>query len=267
MIRSYRFELVKLRRPGTLLAGGLVALLGALATVIAFATAGSGSAKSGSVSLAQFAAPNGSTRGFTSGMSIIGLLVFVLVVVNITSEYGHGTLRNLLVQQPRRRALLTGKLLALVAAIAVALVAALILSIVTAIIAAHIRGVDTTSWWTLDGVAKTANAYLNALLSNALFSVAATALAVVVRSVGLSLAVGVAWLAPVEQLVKQSWTEAPRVFPGLVFDAVSNGSTGSVGNPGAAHIPYATSLVTAVAYGVLALAVALVSFQRRDVTV
>jgi len=243
---------VKLGRPGTLVAGGLVALVGLLATVIAFAAPAAGPA------LSQFAAADGSTRGFTTAGTFIGLLVFVLVVINITSEYGQGTLRNLLVHQPRRRALLAGKLLALLAVVAAVLLAALVVGIVTAFVAAQVRGVDTASWWSLDGLAKAAGTYLNALLSAALFSVAGTALAVVLRSGGLALAVGVAWLGPVEQLVKQSWAPANRIFPGLIFDTVSRG--------GLPDAPYWPALVSAAAYAAVALTVAFVGFQRRDVT-
>lgn len=252
MNRSYRFELVKLGRPGVLVAGGLVAFVGLLATVIAFATPAAGPA------LFRFAAAGGSTRGFATAGTFIGLLVFVLVVINITSEYGQGTLRNLLVHQPRRRALLAGKLLALLTVAAAALLVTLALSILAAFVAAEVRGVDTASWWSLTGLAKAGGTYLNALLSAALFSVAGTALAVVLRSGGLALAVGVAWLGPVEQLVKQSWAPASRVFPGLIFDTVSRG--------GLPHAPYWPALVSAAAYAAVALTVAFASFQRRDVT-
>ncbi len=252
MNRSYRFELVKLRHPGTLVACGLLTVSGVLETIIAFVNPASGTA------LSKFASTAGATRGFATAGTFMGLLVFVLVVVSITSEYGQGTLRTLLIHQPRRALILSGKLAALMTVVAAALLAALAFSIVAAFVAAQVRGVNTDAWWTLGGLVKTGGAYLNALLSAALFSVAAAALAVVLRSNGLTLAVGVVWLGPVEQLLKQSWTPANRVLPGLIFDAVSRG--------GLPDAPYLSALLKAAAYAVVAITVALVSFQRRDVT-
>lgn len=263
MNRAYRSELLKLLRIGVLVVVGLVVTLALLSTSIIFVTASTGAAiapsdQSFSATLVQLAGSNGFTRGFTGGMSVIGLLVYVVVAANMTAEYERGTLRTLLVQQPRREALLVGKLLALLTVIGAALLAALTLTVVAAAIAAHTRGIDTASWWTLDGLADAGRAYINAFLSCALFTVAATAVAVLLRSTMVAIAMGVAWLAPLEHILQQQWPRATRVFPGLIFDAVSQG--------GVPDASYGVALLTAAAYAAVAMGVALASFRWRDVT-
>jgi ABC-2 type transport system permease protein len=51
------------------------------------------------------------------------------------------------------------------------------------------------------------------------YALLATALAVVVRSVPIALAIGIAWSGPIEHLIQNAWSGAGRWFPGLLLEA------------------------------------------------
>ncbi|MDP9396492.1 MAG: ABC transporter, partial [Actinomycetota bacterium] len=153
---------------------------------------------------------------------------------------------------------LAGRLLALLSVVAAALLIALAASVLAALAMSRVRGLDTTAWWTSDGLTSAAVGYLNALLAAAFFGVAGTALGVLVRSTPVALAAGIAWMGPLEHLVQKASGTATRVLPGLLFDAVARGGVPDVG--------YSQALLTATAYAGIALLVAFASFARRDVT-
>jgi ABC-2 type transport system permease protein len=264
MIRSFRSELLKLRRPSVIFGGGAVlAGFTVLATVLTFttATATATAAQNGRYATSTFAGlagANGLTRGFANAAGLLGIVVFVLFLTSMTSEYSHGTLRVLLTRQPRRAQLLGGKFLALVAVAAAAMMAALLLSTAAAIPLAHSRGISTVAWFTVGGLGHLASNYGNALLAVVFFGAAGFALAVLLRSTVLALGVGLAWLLPLENIVQNSWAGSGHWLPGLLFGAVGRGGTNIVS--------YQVALALALAYCAIALTVASVSFLRRDVT-
>jgi ABC-2 type transport system permease protein len=264
MIRSFRSELLKLRRPSIIYGGGAVlAGFTVLATVLTFttATATGHAAPNGRYAASTFAGlatANGLTRGFANAAGLLGILVFVLFLTSMTSEYNHGTLRMLLTRQPRRARLLGGKFLALIAVTAAAMVAALLLSAAVAIPMAHSRGIATTGWFTTAGLGHLASNYANALLAVVFFGTAGFALGVLLRSTILALGVGLAWLLPLENIIQNSWAGSGHWLPGLLFGAVGRGGTSVVS--------YQVALALAAAYAAIALTAASASFLRRDVT-
>ncbi|MDP9398439.1 MAG: ABC transporter, partial [Actinomycetota bacterium] len=151
MIRAYLSESLKLRRPSVAVGGLMVAALGVLATVLTFALAETAPAGAHggpgrpALVLERLADADGLVRGFSTGMGLAGLLVFLVFTVTTTSEYGQGTLRGLLVQQPRRVAWLAGRLLALLSVVAAALLIALAASVLAALAMSRVRGLDTTA--------------------------------------------------------------------------------------------------------------------------
>ncbi|MEX5632960.1 ABC transporter [Parafrankia sp. FMc2] len=264
VVRAYRAELIKLRRPATVLAMAALGLLTVLSTVLAITLADPTSSPPGpgtvgfDISLDQLATSQGLILGFRGGTTFIGLLVFVLFAVSITAEYGQGTLRTLFLKEPRRLGWLAGRLGVLLSAVAVALLAALGLSVAAAAVLAAVRGVETEAWWTSSALGDAAGAYLNALLAAVFFAVIGTALGIALRSTTAALLVGIAWMFPVEHIVQESWGTATSVLPGLVFDAVGRG-----GLPDASYTP---ALLTALGYTLVAGAFGAVSLSRRDVT-
>jgi ABC-2 type transport system permease protein len=268
MIRSLHAELLKLRRPAVLYgAGGAMLGFALLATILTFATAVTapavGPSPVGGASIAttvgQLGQAGGLTRGFTIAAGFIGLLVFVLFTISMTSEYGLGTIRVLLIRQPRRARLLTGKLMALLACVAAVLFAAELLSGGTAIVLAHARGIPTADWFTVAGLRHATGDYANAVLTAAAFGAIGMMTGVLVRSTPIALGIGLAWLGPLEHIVQLGWSGAANWFPGLLIGAIATG--------GSTVTTYQRALLAALIYAALALTAGIVTFTRRDVSV
>ncbi|MCW2674822.1 MAG: putative transporter integral rane protein [Frankiales bacterium] len=261
--RAYRSELVKLGRRSTLLAAGAVLpFLALLATTLVILNAKDhpviGRADGFEPSLAQLATSDGLTAGFRASTGFLGILVFVLFLTSFSSEYAQGTLRTLLIREPRRARLLLGKLAAVLSLVALSLLLAEVLSIGLSAVLVSSRGVSTSSWWTSAGLQQAGGDYGNALLAAALFGAIGTAVGVLVRSTSVGLAIGLAWLMPLEHIVQNAWADAERWFPGLLFDAVAAGGTSVTS--------YSRGLVMGTLLAGVLLAAGTASFLRRDVS-
>jgi hypothetical protein len=57
--------------------------------------------------------PDGFVHGVVTASTLIGVVGLCLFAATVASDYSQGTLRNLLVREPRRALLLSGKFLAL----------------------------------------------------------------------------------------------------------------------------------------------------------
>jgi hypothetical protein len=82
--------------------------------------------------------------------------------------------------------------------------------------------------------------------------------AVLVRSVPIALAVGIAWAGPFEHLLQDAWSPADRLFPGLLLEDFVAGGT--------SEVSASRALLTVAAYVVIAAAIAATTFARRDLT-
>ena len=262
--RTFRAELLKLRRPGVLVGGGatLVALT-LLGTGLTFATAKEAATvpRSGQFppeTFTKLSQPDGLTVGFGNAVFMIGILVFVVFLTSATLEYGQGTLRVLLARQPRRAELLAGKAVALLAATAAALIVAEAMSMAAAVALAHLRGIGTARWLGATALSHMAAQYDNALLSCACYGLLGLTLGVVVRSTPIALGIGLAWLLPVERILQNSWDGASHWLPGLVL--------GVIGSGGTATVTYRSAVAVAMAYVAVAVVAGAITFVRRDVT-
>jgi hypothetical protein len=208
-------------------------------------------------SLGQLAGSGGPSRGFSIAAGVLRLLVFVLFMTSITTEYGLGIVRVMLIRQPARSRLLAGKLLALICCVAAALVLTEVLSNGAAVALAHARRISTVAWFTDSGLRHAATDHANALITATCYGLTGAAIGVLVRSTPLALGLGIAWLGPVEHIVRLSWGNAVKWLPGLLFNAVATGSTAS---------SYQRTLLLSVAFSLLALSFGVASFLRRDVS-
>lgn len=263
MIPAFQSELIKLRRPlvlyGTL---GAMTAIAVLATALAFALAGDSSTFNGGrpgstdLSLPALAGPSGWTRGFVVGAGFGGVVLMIAFAASFASEFSGGTIRTLLLTEPRRLRLLGGKLLGLAALVAGGFLLAETASVVTALIAAPIRGVDTGQWFTLDGVRYLGSSYLDSVLMGLGWGIFGGALAMLVRSILPTLAVLLVWFFPFENILHNAWSTADKWFPGLLLQGLRPGGP--------------TELTRGSAMLALYIAVTLVlstwTFVRRDVT-
>jgi ABC-2 type transport system permease protein len=116
--------------------------------------------------------------------------------------------------------------------------------------------VETADWASVDALGQGVADYGAVLFWVSGYALLGTALAVLVRSVPIALAIGIAWAGPFEHLLQDAWDPAGRFFPGLLLEAFVAGGTSEVSATRALLTVYVTA----------AAAVAGTVFARRDVT-
>jgi ABC-type transport system involved in multi-copper enzyme maturation permease subunit len=261
MSNMFRAELLKLRRRRVAVFTGVSALAFAVLSgvVVFLSAAGPGERVAArGASVADLTQAGGATQAFSIGASFVGILVLVLFIANFAGEFSQGTLRTLLMRQPRRVALLAGKMAALLAFAAAALLLAELLTVVVSVLLAPSQDVATGSWFGLDGLGHGAEDYGRALLGMSAWASLGMALAMFVRSIPVALGIGIVWSGPFEHLTQDAWTASTQWFPGLLLEALAAGGTDDV------SVGRAVLLVGI--YVVLAAGAAAFVFARRDIT-
>lgn len=258
MIRAIRSELIKLWRPRPVLVGTLVASVYAIASaaLVLAAVRPAGSLGFGP-STASLATAGGGTEVFTTGLAFAGFFVLVLFTGTIAMEFSRGTVRTMTLRQPDRRRLLAGKVAAMLGSAAVVLAWMEVVGWIAARVLASGQGVDASAWASAAGLRAGITDYGTVLYWITGYALLGTALAVLIRSVPVALAVGIAWAGPFEHIVAGAWHLADEVFPGLLLESVVGSERYSVSTQQA--------FVTSLGYTALAAVVATVSFVRRDV--
>jgi len=255
-------EWIKLRRR-SLFWGSYAAIVAVacLVTVLTFSTAGR-SPTTGPASqvtpLSQLAQSSGSVNGLEGSLTILGVIAFAIAASQMAMEYGQGTLRNLLVRQPRRFEFLVGKFLAVSTFMIGAVALATVGSIAVAFAMAHTRGVSTDQWTMLSGLRAMGTGFIDVTLATVGYALLGMALGIVMRSSVAAVAIGIAYLLPVEQILASTVTSTAGYLPGQLLSAVAQGGTSTIG--------YAHSLVGALLFLAVAATAGSVLFIRRDVT-
>ena len=140
---AFPSEWTKLKRRTLLLSTFLGLAVAASAFVILlFANAHAHGDGGGLPTLQQLARPNGLVFGVTRATMLLGIVAFGIAAAQTASEYSLGTLRQLLVRQPRRVVLLVGKMLAVITFILLAFLFAAVVAFLVAIVMAHARHLD-----------------------------------------------------------------------------------------------------------------------------
>jgi ABC-2 type transport system permease protein len=262
MFGAFSSEFVKLRRRSMLLwgfGGGL--LFTVLATVFTIERAtktlspdfhGHGFR----ITVAQLSRPDGLVHGVVDVSNLVGIVALCLFAGAVATEYSQGTLRNLLVRQPRRAQLLTGKFLALAVFIGVVVVLAIAVAAAVALALAPGKGIHTSAWTSSTGLNDLVQSILHIWLSCIGYGILGTALAILLRSPAVAIALGVAYVLPGEAIINALWDNGDRWLPGQLLSALAHGGTSSAS--------YAHALVTLSAYAVVVATGTLVLFARRD---
>jgi ABC-2 type transport system permease protein len=256
---SLKAELAKMWRPRPLAVAAVVTAVcsfGAAFLVLAAAEENT-PLERGGVSIAALADPGGGTEVFRTAISFTGFFVFILVVAILSAEFTRGTFRTMLLRQPRRLALLAGKVGAILISAAVLLAFAEVVGWLAARLFAPGQGVDTSAWVSLEGLTEGAGDYGSALFWVTGYTLLGTALAVVVRSTTVALAIGFAWAGPFEHILADSWSPALEGFPGLLLEQFVAG--------GSAEVTVTQAFVTVLVYMAAAAVIAGTSVVRRDV--
>jgi ABC-2 type transport system permease protein len=260
MIRSFKAELLKLRRRRV----AVVAAVGALAfaaiasTAVFLSATGTAEPRDRGATIESLSQAGGATEAFALGVSFTGLVVLVLFIANFAGEFSQGTIRTLLMRQPRRLGLLAGKMAALLTFVAGVLLLAEVLTVAASAVIAPSQDVAMGAWFGLDGLGQAAGDYATALLGVVSWALLGMAIAVFVRSIPVALGIGIVWAGPFEHIIQDSWTSADRWFPGLLLESLAVGGTDEVA--------FGRALALVAVYVAIAASAAAVVFARRDVT-
>lgn len=260
MIQAFRSEWVKLRRRSLVLPTylGLTAV-SALFTVLVFSRAGGHNGRGENfITLQQLAMADGLARGLTRAAPLLGVVAFGIAAAQVAFEFSLGTLRQILVRQPRRSVLLSGKALGILTFLAGAVICSGLAGGAASMIMAHVRGIPTTAWTSPAGLADLGRALGNVALATVGFSVLGILAGILFRSPAPAAIVGFIYLIPVELLLSGVVNHADRWLPGQLLTAVAQGA------PGDATFTHA--LVVSAAYAAAAVAISWTLFAKRDVT-
>jgi len=261
VIPSLRAELVKILRRRVLIVTALTTALfsvGSATIVIASAESAGSSPSDRGVTIASLSEAGGGTEVFTTAVSFAGTFLFVVFVGVFAVEFARGTVRTALLFQPRRISFLAGKTAALLAFAGAVIAAAELLTWTAARLLAPSQDIATDRWIGTAAVGDGLADYATVMFWLAGYALLGMTLAVLVRSVPIALAIGIAWAGPFEHLLQDAWNPAQRYFPGLLLEALAAGGTNQVSATQA--------LATVTAYIVVAVTVALTVFTRRDIT-
>ncbi|MEX1209119.1 MAG: ABC transporter permease [Acidimicrobiia bacterium] len=263
MIRAVLAQWIRLRRRSVVLGwGGAVVGFSILATFLTLNRAGGGTSSGpGSemvFGVGQLSTAEGMANILGVAATFLGVLTLGLFATLIANEYSHGTIRTLLVKEPRRLRLLSGQLVAIAVFAALAVVVASLVATAVGLAVAPAQGVDTAAWLTSDGYVALATAIGNLILSSLGWGVIGALLAVVLRAPAPAVSAGLAYALPVEMLLATAWDDAPRWLPRGLLDSLAAGGTPLVS--------YNRASVLVTLYVAAALVLMGVLFARRDVT-
>lgn len=261
MRSSLTSELTKLRRRGIVAALGLIVVLISFGTVLSIVTAttsgSSGRGPGGGLSLSALANADGLARAISGGSAIVGAAILAVACFSFASEYSLGTLRNLLVRQPRRLTLFAGKLAATLLVLASAVIVGVLIASIAGVVAADARSSSTSAWFGASGVSALLKATAELAGASLGWATLGAALGVTLRSPTIAIASGLAYVLPVENLLTAAWSSGREWLPGQLLSALADGGTSRVSGGHAA--------VLLSAYMALALIGSALLIRLRDV--
>ncbi|MGA8680395.1 MAG: ABC transporter permease [Acidimicrobiales bacterium] len=269
ILAAFRSEWVKLRRPSLFLSlYGAIAGVALLITILTFALAGhhfrggggggGGGGGRVAITLAQLAQPDALGKAFSGFAGLLGIISLAVAGAQMASEYSVGTLRNLLIRQPRRLVLLAGKYLAVLTFSALAVLLACIIGAATAFVMAHVRGVSTSAWTSSAGLSDSLKAFGEVALAVCGYTTLGIVVGNLLRSPGAAIAVGLVYILPFELILSATVSGSDKWLPGQLLSAVASG--------GSSDVNLHTAIVRALAYMILLAAGTAALFVRRDVT-
>ncbi len=262
MIRVFFAEWRKLRRP-SLFAGtmGAVGAVTALVTSLLFLLLDSarGNAREGQmISRSTLEMAHGVSIGFSSSAGLLGLVALCVFAAQTAQEYTYGTLRNLLVRQPKRLTLLLGKFLAMTSFGLITVVFSAVVSTILAFTLSGKAKVATTAWTTGDARTAMLHTFINVFLSVVAYGTVGMILGLLFRSPIPAISIGVAWLLIVENIIAATVKNSGKWMPGQLMTTIASG--------GDLTATYSHAILMVTAYLAAGAIVVGILFRRRDVS-
>lgn len=252
----------KLRRP-TLFYGTLASVLAVTALITSLLylliDSANGNGNGGEIiNRFTLATPHGVTIGFSSSAGILSLVAICVFASQTAQEYTYGTLRNLLVRQPKRLTLLAGKFISMTL---FALISVLLSAVVSVSIAFALAGrakVETSAWTTSDARIELLHTFINVLLAVIASGTIGMILGLLFRSPISAISIGLAWLLVVDNLIAAVVKHSAKWLPGQLINSIAAG--------GDSNATYAHSVILLALYLIFGVGVVSILFRRRDVS-
>jgi len=262
MINVFKSEWRKLRRPtlfvGTMFASaGLTGLVTSLLFLLIDSPQGN-SDRGNMISREILQLPSGLSIGFSNAAGLLGIVALCVFAAQTAQEYTYGTLRNLLVRQPRRIQLLVGKYFSMASFAIVMVILAAIVSMSLAFGLSGRAKVETDAWITSDALSDLANTFGNVLLSVIAFGTVGMILGLLLRSPISAISLGVIWLLIVENILIAVKSSLGNWMPGSLMSTIAVGGTEDI------SYSHATSMVAM--YLLISAGIVVLLFKRRDVS-
>jgi len=252
----------KLRRPtlflGTMLASaGLTGLVTSLLFLLIDSPQGN-SDRGNMISRDVLQLPSGLTIGFSNAAGLLGIVALCVFAAQTAQEYTYGTLRNLLVRQPRRIRLLLGKYVSMASFAIVMVILAAVVSMSLAFGLSGKAKVETDAWVTSAALHEIAKTFGNVLLSVIAFGTVGMILGLLLRSPISAISLGVIWLLIVENILIAVKSSLGKWMPGNLISTIAVGGT--------QDISYTHAISMVAIYLVIGTAIVVTLFKRRDVS-
>lgn len=265
-MRIFRAEWRKLRRPTLFLGSiGAVIFVTGLVTSLLFLLIDSdtGNAERGArITREVLQLPTGLSIGFSNSGGLLGLVALCVFAAQTAQEYTYGTLRNLLVREPRRIRLLLGKYISMVAFSFITVVVSALASVSLAYGLSGRARVSTEAWGNGDARSALIHTFVNVLISTIGYGTVGMLLGLILRSPISAISIGVGWLLVVESIIALAWSPSGNWMPGQLLSIVAAGGTPI----GATDIPsYSTALLRVTVFLIITSGVTGWLFQKRDV--
>ena len=255
-LNAARSEAIRLRTNWKLPAAAVA--LAAVATAFVFSGDGIGPNR-GTETPADTAtnlleAADGSVGGLDIAGTLIALLALVLWALSIARDLQTGSIRVLLVTQPKRGVYLLGKLITLAVVTVAMVTASVAVSVGVAYIAAAGNDVAISAWeWSYVG-----SAIVNTSLAALVWGSFGAAIALLARSAAAAIAGGLGYMLLGENLIGSVWSSASEWLPSGTIDTLIAGGTETV--------TYSRSLLLTIAYAAIAIIGSLAIITKRDIT-
>ena len=261
MIRIFKSEWRKLRRP-TLFLGTLAAVIGltGLISSLLFLLLNSerGNGREGMIITREtLALPNGLYVGFANSAGLLGVIALCVFAAQTAIEYTNGTLRNLLVREPRRLLLLAGKYLAMISFALITVCFSAIVSVGISATLANVKDVNTDLWYTSSALSLFGSTFGNVLLSVISYGTVGMTLGLLLRSPISSISIALAWILVVENILSATVDGISKWLPGQLMS--------SIPVQFGVDFSYSWALIGSASYLLISGAAAAILFKRRDV--
>ena len=265
-MKIFLAEWRKLRRP-TLFLGSMGAVIGVTALIVSLLflliDSDTGNAERGiRITREVLALPTGMSLGFSNSAGLLGLVALCVFAAQTAQEYTYGTLRNLLVREPRRIRLLIGKYLSMSVFSLISVIVSAATSVALAFALSGTARVATEAWRTTDARTTLLETFVNVLISTIGYGTIGMVLGLILRSPISSISIGVAWLLVVESIVSIAWSPSADWMPGTLLNIVASGGS-PVGLENA--LSYSEALIRVTSFLTIAAIATGVTFRNRDV--